>query len=127
MMSRPSSWPTATLLAAGIALALVTPPAPRARAQAGWVGTRVVETDGGFRRQIGAPAIDPRSINIYRVGQVIGPWLSLEAEGISLSGWAPADQVIPVDQAIAFFTDYIRANPGDPHGYTMRAIIRREE
>jgi tetratricopeptide (TPR) repeat protein len=127
MMSRPSPWPTAALLAAGIALALVTPPALRARAQDGWVGRRVVERYRGFRLQIEDQVIDPRAINIYRVGQVNGPWLWLEAEGISLSGWAPADQVIPVDQAIAFFTDYIRANPGDPHGYTMRAIIRREE
>ena len=34
-----------------------------------------------------------------------------------------ADQVVPVEQAIEFFTDYIRSSPGDAHGYIMRAII----
>jgi tetratricopeptide (TPR) repeat protein len=41
---------------------------------------------------------------------------------VGLNGWAPADHVVPVDQAIEFFTGYIRAYPRDPHGYTMRAM-----
>ena len=40
-----------------------------------------------------------------------------------LAGWAPADDVVPVDQAIDFFTQRSRANPSDIHAYTMRAII----
>src|SRR5262245_9318985 len=127
MMSRPSPWPTAGLLAVGLALVPVTPPALHAQAQDGWVGKRVVERYRGFRLRIEDQVIDPKAINIYRVERVNGPRLWLKAEGVSLSGWAPADQVIPVEQAIEFFTDSIRANPDDPHGYTMRAIIRREE
>jgi tetratricopeptide (TPR) repeat protein len=56
---------------------------------------------------------------------VNGPWLFVRAA--ELSGWAQSDQVVPVERAIEFFTDYIRANPGDPHGYSMRAKIWLEE
>ena len=127
MMSRPSPRPTAALLAVGIALVLASPPALHAQAGGGWVGKRVVERYPGFRLRIENQVIDPKGIRIYRVEQVNGPWLWLKAEGRGLSGWAPADQVVPVDQAIAFFTDSIRANPGDSHGYVMRALIWRQE
>jgi hypothetical protein len=30
------------------------------------------------------------------------------------------DHVVPVEQGIEFSSEYIRANPSDPHGYTMR-------
>jgi tetratricopeptide (TPR) repeat protein len=123
MMSRPSPWPTAALLAVGIALVLAAPPALHAQAGDGWVGKRVIQRYGGFRLRIENQVIDPKAIEIYRVEQVNGPWLWLKAEGQGTSGWAPADQVIPVDQAIAFFTDSIRANPGDSRGYMMRAVI----
>ena len=127
MMSHPSPWPTAALLAVGIALVLVGPPALHAQAGDGWVGKRVVERYPGFRLRIENQVIDPKGIRIYRVEQVNGPWLWLKAEGRGLSGWAPADLVVPVDQAIAFFTDSIRASPGDSHGYVMRALIWRQE
>jgi tetratricopeptide (TPR) repeat protein len=115
------------LAAVGTALVLGAPSALHAQAGDGWVGKRVVERYRGFRLRLEDQVIDPKMINIYRVERVNGAWLWLKAEGVSLSGWAPADQVIPVEQAIEFFTDHIRANPGDPHGYTMRAIIQREE
>jgi len=127
MMSHPSPWPTAALLAVGIALVLVSPPALHAQAGDGWVGKRVVERYPGFRLRITNQVIDPEGIRIYHVEQINGPWLWLTAEGRSLSGWVPANQVVPVDQAIAFFTDSIRANPGDSHGYVMRALIWRQE
>ena len=127
VMSRRSPWPTAVVAAVGIALVPASPPALHAQAGDGWVGKRVVERYPGFRLRIEDQVIDPRGIRTYRVAQVNGPWLWLKAEGRGLSGWAPADQVVPVDQAIAFFTDSIRANPGDSHGYVMRALIWRQE
>ncbi len=36
-------------------------------------------------------------------------------------GWAAADQVVPIEQAEAFFTDRIRANPKDAFSHLMRA------
>jgi tetratricopeptide (TPR) repeat protein len=88
-------------------------------------GKRVVPKYRGFTIKIENQVIYPRTIETYRVEQVNGPWLWLYAAG--LNGWALADQVVPVEQAIEFFTDYIRSNPGDAHGYTMRAKIWREE
>jgi hypothetical protein len=52
MMSRPSPWPTAALLAAWIALVLASPPALHAQAGDGWVGKRVVERYRGFQLRI---------------------------------------------------------------------------
>ena len=115
------------LAVVGIALILNTPPALRAQADNGWIGKRVVNRYRGFRLRIENQVIDPKAIETYRVEQVNGPWLWIRVEGEGLSGWALADHVVPVEQAIAFFTDYIRANPGDTHGYIMRAMIWREE
>ena len=69
------------LAAVGIALVLGTPPALHAQAENGWVGKRVVQRYRGFRLRIEDQVIDPRAINTYRVEQVNGPWLWLQAEG----------------------------------------------
>jgi tetratricopeptide (TPR) repeat protein len=115
------------LVSFGLVIALAsTPPLlaqQPARADDGRVGKRVVPKYREFRLRVGERVIDPRAIEIYRVDRVNGPWLRLKADGQGLGGWSLADQVVPVEQAIDFFTDYIRANPGDPHGYTMRAVI----
>ncbi len=68
--------------------------------------------------------IVPRVLAPYRVEQVNGPWLWLEPEPNGQSGWAPADQLVPIDEANAFLTDCIRSNPGDDFAYSMRAIVR---
>src|SRR5262249_29835748 len=40
-----------------------------------------------------------------------------------LTGWAPADRVVPLTQGIEFFTGRIQANPNDAFGYAMRALL----
>ena len=95
------------------AQSMSAPAVHSAQADDGWIGKRVVQKYGSFRLKIENRLIDPKEFVIYRVEQVNGPWLWLTAEGQGLSGWAPADQVVAVDDAIAFFTDYIRANPGE--------------
>ena len=80
----------------------------------------------GFKLKVGNQFIDLKGkIETYRVEQVNGPWLWLYST--QLNGWALADHVVPVEQAIEFFTNYIRSYPGDAYGYTMRAIVWREE
>ena len=111
------------LAAVAIALVLGNPPALNAQAGNGWIGKRVVQRYSGFRLRIENQVIDPKSIETYRVEQVNGPWLWIRVEGKGLSGWVLADQVVPVEQAIEFFTDYIRTNPGDAYGYTVRARV----
>jgi tetratricopeptide (TPR) repeat protein len=109
-----------------MALILHAPVPLNAQADNGWIGKRVVQKFSAFQLQLENQVVDTKKrLATYRVEQVIGPWLFLHAPG--LSGWAQADQVVPVEHAIEFFTDYIRANPGDPYGYTMRAKIWREE
>jgi hypothetical protein len=110
------------------ALGLIAVAPPHALAQpAGneWIGKRVVPKYSSFRLKIENQFIDRKRMATYRVEQVNGPWLWLHT--LELSGWAPADQVVPVEQAIEFFTEYIRSNPGDAFGYVMRATIWREE
>jgi tetratricopeptide (TPR) repeat protein len=109
------------------AVVSLAPPVTRGQAPVGndWIGKRVVQKYAGFRLQIENQVIEPKAINTYRVEQVNGPWLWLYAT--QTNGWALADQVVPVEQAIEFFTQYIRANPGDAHGYVMRAIIWHRE
>jgi tetratricopeptide (TPR) repeat protein len=91
-----------------------------------WIGKRVVQKYPDFKLQIENRVIDTKTrLETYRVERVNGPWLLLHAR--ELSGWAQPDQIVPVERAIDFFTDYIRANPGDSHGYSMRAKIWQEE
>ena len=111
------------LAAVGIALGLDTPPVLHAQVDNGWIGKRVVQKYSNFRLRIENQVIDPKVVETYHVERVNGPRIWVRVEGRGLSGWALADQVVPVDQAIAFFTDYIRANPGDAHGYAMRAKV----
>jgi tetratricopeptide (TPR) repeat protein len=114
------------LATAGIALILHAPVPLNAQADNNWIGKRVVQKYPAFNLQFENQVIDTKTrLETYRVEQVNGPWLFLRAA--ELSGWAQADQVVPVERAIEFFTDYIRANPGDPHGYSMRAKIWLDE
>jgi Tfp pilus assembly protein PilF len=115
------------LMAVGLAISIgfSTSKTLHAQVDGSWVGKRVVQKYAGFRLKIENQVIDPKRLETYRVEQVNGPWLWLHAK--ELNGWGPADQVVPVEQAIEFFTNYIRSSPGDVHGYTMRAKILVEE
>ena len=98
---------------------------------ADWVGKRVVQQDRKFALRDGKQAViwSGRQIHVYRVERVDGARLRLRAEGKdgSPSGWAAADQVVPVDQAIPFFSDRIRANPQEAFAHMMRAIALRDD
>jgi tetratricopeptide (TPR) repeat protein len=91
-----------------------------------WVGKRVVQKHADLRLRIERRVVNTKNrLEIYRVEQVNGPWLWLHAR--ELSGWVPANQVVPVEQAIDFFTEYIRTNLAGGFGYAMRAKIWRVE
>jgi tetratricopeptide (TPR) repeat protein len=74
----------------------------------------VVKKYRGFRLRIENQVIDAKRINIYTVEQVNGPWFWLHAG--ELSGWAPADQVVPVDEVI-------QLDPKDASAYNSRAWL----
>jgi tetratricopeptide (TPR) repeat protein len=69
--------------------------------------------------QKGTPVKAPAEI--YQVARMSGASLLLSGTGIS--GWAAADQVVPLEQADDFFTKQIRANPADAFPHLMRAIV----
>ena len=64
-----------------------------------------------------------RGLDFYRVEQVDGPSLLLRPESQGQTGWAAADQVIPVDQAIDYFSQQVRARPGDAFCRAARALL----
>jgi hypothetical protein len=109
-----------------LALALVTATSTnsiaRQPADGGWVGKRVVQKYRDFQLKVERQVIDRKGrLQTYRVEQGNGPWLWLHAPG--MSGWALADQIVPVDQAIELFTDYILANPDDAFAFSMRGTL----
>jgi tetratricopeptide (TPR) repeat protein len=113
--------PTAWILLLALSAACPARSPAQQPANNDWIGKRVVQKYANFQLKIEKQVINQNEIEIYRVEQVNGSWMWLYAPGIS--GWAPTDQVVPVDQAVEFFTNHLRANPGDPHGYTMRAFV----
>ena len=85
------------------------------------VGNQVVDDEGRGKNL--ARGKDQEVFRIYKVEQANGPWLWLVAEGSGVKGWAPAANVIPLDQAIDHFTNLIRANPGAAGNYLSRANV----
>lgn len=117
-------------LVIGLGIAILAVPSASLQAQAdpGWVGKRVVQKTSKIRlRPEGTPSEPKDVLWVYRVERVDGDSLWLQAEEVGVSGWAQASDVVPIEQAIDFFSDYIRAHPGDVYGYQRRATIRMQE
>jgi len=119
------------LAAFGLALTLVLILVPPAQAQADndWVGKRVVQKVRDFTLRIDDEAVERsgKTIDFYRVERTDGPSLWLKAESQGVTGSAPADKVVPVEQAIEFFTQQIRARPQNAFPYAMRAFLRHDK
>jgi hypothetical protein len=62
-------------------------------------------------------------IYTYRVERMDGPSVWLKAEGVGVSGWGLATEFIPVEQAIAYFTEQVRAHPRDLFPLIMRTCV----
>jgi tetratricopeptide (TPR) repeat protein len=107
-----------------LGLVAILPATALARQAAGeaWVGRRVMPKHRGFRLRVGSEVVDRKGWPaFYRVEQADAPMLRLR--GQEISGWAPAEEVVPVENAMEFFTEQIRAQPGDAHAHVMRAMI----
>jgi tetratricopeptide (TPR) repeat protein len=88
-----------------------------------WIGQRVLPKYRDFTLQDGEGAPGRAAkVAIYRVDQVKGDKLQLSADG-GPGGWAAAGQVVPVEQAVAFFSDAIGKDPRDAFNYVMRARV----
>lgn len=113
-------------------------PAPPAE---DWVGKRVVThfgtvlndtrtgklDDQDRSRSRAVSGHDRNEFRLYKVEFATGPWLWLREQEGSAEGWVDASRVIPFDQAIDYFTDLIRANPGSAPWYNRRGTIWQEK
>jgi tetratricopeptide (TPR) repeat protein len=118
----------ATRLAPRRATPTVSPQRPplQSAADASWIGTRVVQVVPHLKLRTGSALVSPEHRLFYRVEQVNGPSVELSAEENGLKGWVSADQVIPVQKGMDFFTALLRANPENPFAHAMRAVLCRD-
>lgn len=95
-------------------------------ADATWIGKHVFQKSQDFRLFLHNRPLEEsgKNICIYRVDRVDGDRLWLFAPG--LEGWAKVSEVVDVNEAIDYFTTWIRAFPQDPWGYHARSIIWAE-
>jgi tetratricopeptide (TPR) repeat protein len=113
------------IIAVALALALSAPHFAYAKADPSWVGKTVVRTAENFTLQSEeqpAQAIESPSY-LYLVERTKGDLLWLKPEDNASSGWAPADHVVPLEEAIEFITKRVRADPDDVFSYVMRGTI----
>ena len=91
------------------------------------IGERVVQRFNDFTLYNDNHLVDTIDSNypnfLFRVEQIDGRSLLLKAEGWSLSGWASADSVVPIEQAIDCFDIQVRDHPLDLFPRLMRAGI----
>jgi tetratricopeptide (TPR) repeat protein len=107
----------------GLTLTLPSPPALVAQKQQSLVGKRVVAKRPGFKLTFEKKIVHHDEWAVYRVTEVAGQRLMLEIPGRGIRGWALAKDVIPVENAIKFYSAYIRSNPQDPYGYVFRGTF----
>ena len=87
------------------------------------IGKAIVDDDTGPHEPTSARWKDRR---IYRVEHANGPWLWLQDEESSAAGWVRAEWLVLYDQAIEYFMNELRANPGSAALYIRRGHIRRQ-
>jgi tetratricopeptide (TPR) repeat protein len=110
------------LLVLGLFLAAGAPAGAQESRADNWVGTAVVPRTRQFvLRDAQTPTQRPAPVAIYRVDRTQGDLLWLATAGHS--GWAPQDQVVPLDRAAELFSSRIEADPREPFNYIMRALV----
>jgi tetratricopeptide (TPR) repeat protein len=85
-----------------------------------WVGKRVVVK---YKQPLrfGQIAVEPKEYRAYTVTRVQGDQLLLTAGG--MSGWVRTDAVVPLDQAVTFYTQEILRNPRSWNAYLYRGFV----
>jgi tetratricopeptide (TPR) repeat protein len=86
------------------------------------VGTKVI-----FRASESVLKVEDRIVargdvhRVYQVSRANGTWLWLVAERVR--GWAPAAEVIPLDQALEYFTAELQRHPHSAWAHHMRGLV----
>ncbi len=133
-----ASLPRVVRMALAAASALMgSPAAARVDRPADWVGRRVMIRFGTVLH-VGDLAVDDqrldvsprgrrrRVVRVYRVEKTEGDRLWLRAERGGARGWVPAGEVVPLDAAVALFSEELRAQPDDAPIYLDRAAARAD-
>jgi tetratricopeptide (TPR) repeat protein len=111
--------------AAAIAASVVLSTLARAQDADGWIGKRVVPRVPGLTLRVDDEPVEQKSkaLFIYIVEEVDGRLVRLKAEGARHGGWAPAAQLVPINQAVDFFTTQIRTDARDCFALAMRGLV----
>ncbi len=113
----------ARVLMAVICLLVSQCVAADAHAQTGKIadGSRVVQKSGQLMLHGGDRRFSHSDeVPLYRVVSADGPRLWLKSESGAVEGWVDADDVIPFEDAVAFFTARIANDPRDPFLYAAQ-------
>ncbi len=104
----------------------VSPAAIHVQTDPTWIGKWVVQKNADFKLRAGNQLVEPKGrFYSYRVELMKDDSVELKADEGRLRGWAAADQVIPIEQGINYYTEQIRSNSNDAFSYAMRGILRR--
>jgi hypothetical protein len=89
-----------------------------------WIGKRVVPKARDFTLGAGDEGAESKvELDIWCVEKEDGPRLWVRGERLGLAGWARADQVVSVENAIAYFTSEIRDHPQDAFAFIARQAL----
>jgi Tfp pilus assembly protein PilF len=86
-------------------------------------GDQVVD-DQGRSRSLTSSGKDHQDFRIYRVESVDGTGFRITAENENASGWVSADEILPLDLAILYYSSQIDADPSNACSYSRRGLIR---
>ena len=89
-----------------------------------WIGQKVV-IKYDYPLKVRAHVAPKHGFHVYTVQRTNGDRLWVVSG--SVEDWIPASQVVLFDQAINFYTQEIRANPGDSGAWHMRGVIWNEK
>ena len=85
------------------------------------LGKQVVQKDSRLYLATRSSGFNPQRVTIYRVTQVNGT--QLQVDDGRYNGFTQTDRVIPLENALEYFTQEIRAHPQNAFGYVARGKV----
>lgn len=105
---------------------LLAQPAEGADDAAAWVGKRVVPKTGNLplhaEPRDNAKSLGPITDAIVTVEQEGNGWIKVRPH--AETGWIKADDCVPLDKALDYFTEAIRREPAVARNHNVRGVVR---
>lgn len=89
-----------------------------------WVGRKVVTKEATPLQVDDVIVDDGKDFRVYRVEEENSGRLRLYAPGVN--GWVKTTDVVPYEDAVAYFTKRIKDNPADDSALLRRGLVLRE-